>query len=491
MVDFDIAEDGDPQPPEPHGNEAHTESYATAADAIDTRRAVNQLVVQNAEQDFELGLDLLDYRDGQYEAFANGVNIRSSDKALTKLGSPTVGRGFARVADEYVGGAPLSQTNSSAAGDGEATGIVATEDHIYVSNLDERIIKFDRSNFSTSGQFTDAFEVLNGLAYEDGFLYAFGPNSVYRVNSQDMTEDQSYTPDISPTAVGVQDGFGYWADNAGQVKKFEASNLSAGPVDTYSTGVSPSPDMLKFEKGNGYVSGLNTQLRRFNTADMVEEAVSGFGSDYDIGQYDIGLSADHVYISGVDTVYELEKQTLSETGRTFVPQSGEFLRGIATVLGFGYVVNEDSNEIVEFDLSDMTGTGNSFGGHVATPTAIDVTPSGGFSSGGTSFDATLRGWASVDPATEASVSHVFTDLGFVPSNVVVNHDIDLPSGGGVNYTIEDNDGNIVSIPLSDVDTVVDLSSITNSTVSVTVIMSRPTTEDDSPEVDGWAAYFTN
>jgi len=104
MVDFDIAEDGDAQPPENHGNEAHTEAFATASDAVDTRRAVNQLAIQNAEQDFELGLELLEFRDGQYEVFADGSNIAASSGVTTNLGSALDNAGLVELASDSTEG---------------------------------------------------------------------------------------------------------------------------------------------------------------------------------------------------------------------------------------------------------------------------------------------------------------------------------------------------------------------------------------------------
>ena len=65
----------------------------------DTRRSVNQLFVQSARQDFELGLTVLDFSDGQFEIFANDDNIEESPGIDINFGSPLDDAGIAELAD--------------------------------------------------------------------------------------------------------------------------------------------------------------------------------------------------------------------------------------------------------------------------------------------------------------------------------------------------------------------------------------------------------
>ena len=137
----DHANPGDPQPPEEHGNAAHSETFAVDGDAqppeshdhagdelspesvgagsvsvtdsftdpggitytgrigTDTRRSVNQLFVQSARQDFELGLTILEFSDGQFEIFANDDNIEESVGLEVTFGSPLDDAGIAELAD--------------------------------------------------------------------------------------------------------------------------------------------------------------------------------------------------------------------------------------------------------------------------------------------------------------------------------------------------------------------------------------------------------
>ena len=65
----------------------------------DTRRSVNQLFVQSARQDFELGLTVLDFSDGQFEIFANDDNIEESVGLDINLGSSLDDAGVVELAD--------------------------------------------------------------------------------------------------------------------------------------------------------------------------------------------------------------------------------------------------------------------------------------------------------------------------------------------------------------------------------------------------------
>ena len=65
----------------------------------DTRRSVNELFVQSARHDFELGLTVLDFSDGQFEIFADGGRIAESPGLEITFGSPLDDAGIAELAD--------------------------------------------------------------------------------------------------------------------------------------------------------------------------------------------------------------------------------------------------------------------------------------------------------------------------------------------------------------------------------------------------------
>lgn len=70
----------------------------------DTRNAVNQLFIDNARQDFELGLSIIDMDDGQFEIYANDNRIADSSNVSLNLGSPLNGKGTVSLANTATSG---------------------------------------------------------------------------------------------------------------------------------------------------------------------------------------------------------------------------------------------------------------------------------------------------------------------------------------------------------------------------------------------------
>jgi len=70
----------------------------------DTRNAVNQLFIDNARQDFELGLSILDMDDGQFEVYANDNRIADQSNVNLNLGSTLSGKGTVSLASNTTSG---------------------------------------------------------------------------------------------------------------------------------------------------------------------------------------------------------------------------------------------------------------------------------------------------------------------------------------------------------------------------------------------------
>ena len=60
----------------------------------DSRNAINQLFIDNARQDFELGLNIIDMDDGQFEIYANNNQIVETSNVNINFGSPINGNGI-------------------------------------------------------------------------------------------------------------------------------------------------------------------------------------------------------------------------------------------------------------------------------------------------------------------------------------------------------------------------------------------------------------
>jgi len=70
----------------------------------DTRNEVNQLFIDNARQDFELGLNIIDMDDGQFEIYANDNRIVDSSDVNLNLGSPVSGKGTVSMTSSSTSG---------------------------------------------------------------------------------------------------------------------------------------------------------------------------------------------------------------------------------------------------------------------------------------------------------------------------------------------------------------------------------------------------
>jgi len=86
-------------------------------------------------------------------------------------------------------------------------------------------------------------------------------------------------------------------------------------------------------------------------------------------------------------------------------------------------------------------------------------------------------------ANQATATHQTKDLGFVPVEVTLNDDV-IGDDSAVSYTIEDGNGNTVNVSRSDVDTIVDCSNFTSSTITVTANIT-----DLQTDLLEWGAYF--
>lgn len=491
MVDFDIAEDGDPQPPENHGNEAHTESYATAADAIDTRRAVNQLVIQNAEQDFELGLELLDYQDGQYEAFVDGSGILSQTAgADVQLGSETSGLGFAAIGTvERVTGSNYTEIDSvrefvsweiDAADAENGTGVVAGTDGSPVAAV------FDAADLSKLGTFEGHSGGANttDVALSGGYFYSAG-STLKKVDVDTLTEQAEYTGHANPVRhVVVGDTYGYSlalnASSTLEIHKWNKSDMT-GTGDTFEVGGGDLSDSDITLSDNGFLYyGEGTEVGKVDPSNMTATGDT-YTTQYNILVVAAGGSP-YVYVSDELEVAQLNQSDLTATGVSYGERTVSEPNVTADHI---YYPDSFNREVVRFDHNFQREASLSTGGD---PKFFAITSNYGFTSDGSSGD--LIKFSGEEQVTSAEVSHTFQDLGFVPSQVVINDELrqPLPANTTIYYRVEGGGGNVVTVSRSDIDSVVDTSPITSSSISTTAIIERDTTDDPTPQLDSWALY---
>jgi len=78
---------------------------STVQSQIDRHRnSINQLIVDNARQDFELGLNLLEMDNGQFEVYVNNNRIADSSNVNLNLGSTLNGKGTISLSSSSISG---------------------------------------------------------------------------------------------------------------------------------------------------------------------------------------------------------------------------------------------------------------------------------------------------------------------------------------------------------------------------------------------------
>lgn len=93
--------------------------------------------------------------------------------------------------------------------------------------------------------------------------------------------------------------------------------------------------------------------------------------------------------------------------------------------------------------------------------------------------------------TSGYSKHVTQDMEFLPDSLWVTDDVPtLPSNAYVEYEIEDENGNTVTITRDQIDSSVDVSGqIETFSVSATARLKRDTTSDSTPVLDAFSVYM--
>lgn len=95
---------GDVESPVQSVNGKTGEVVITNVGGVDPRRSLNRMAVAIARVEFEQGLDMLDYSDGQYEIYAIDDNVESTTAVEIEYGAATDDEGFVELSEgETVG----------------------------------------------------------------------------------------------------------------------------------------------------------------------------------------------------------------------------------------------------------------------------------------------------------------------------------------------------------------------------------------------------
>ena len=458
---------------------------------IDVRRAVNDLFIQSARQDFELGLNMLDYRDGQYEVFATDDRIRATNAVDLQLGSPLDDLGYVELGEEpSLSGDDFEEQAEFTGHTTRIRSVFVTDSHGYSASDDDTVKQWDPETMDGTGnEFTGHTDTVRAVFVTDehGYSASFD-DTVKQWDPETMeatgNEFTGHTDNVG--SVFVTDTHGYSGDFDSTVKQWDPDTME--PTGNEFAGHTDGARIFSiFVTGSyGYSGAFDDDIVRQWDPDTMEATGNEFTGHTD-HVWSLTVTDSHGYSAGGnDTIKQWDPETMDGTGNEFTGHTDTIYVLFVTDT-HGYSASRDET-VKQWDLETMDGTGNEFTGHTDTVWSVFVTDSLGYSS---SDDGTVKQWTGEAPALSGDVSHTFEDLDFVPDEAVINDDLREPLAdeATVYYEIEDGDGNKQTIQRSEVDTTVDLTGFTSSEVSTTAIIEREDDTVESPELDAWALYL--
>jgi len=449
----------------------------------DVRTSLNDLFVRNAEQDFELGLTQLNYRDGQFEIYADDSKVASITDLNLVLGSPLNNAGFAELVPPSVGS--ISTLVDSFTGHGSNVEAVSgSGDFGYSADGGgETVKKWDVDTMSEQDEFTGHTNYVPSVFVVDTYGYSASfSTTVKKWDVDTMSEQDEFTGHTDEVyIVFVAGSYGYSGGKQGELRKWDVDTMSQQAEFTGHSGTTVVRSIAVGD-GNGYSGADTATVKKWDTDTMSEQdEFTGHSGNI----YSISLDGSLGYSASDDgTVKKWDVDTMSQQDE-FTGHS-DSVYGVFILRDFGYSVSQD-NTIRKWDTDTMTEQSKYDGGF--DPWNGVYADSGYVYAGGDDQTVSKFGEAS-GATTSGNVQHTQQDVGFVPNTAVVSDDLrQLPTDTDVYYEIADDAGNTVTIQRSDIDGEVDLSALNSSVVSTTAYLERPGTDTPSPQLNAWALYL--
>ena len=367
------------------------------------------------------------------------------------------------------------------------------------------------------------------------------PDSMFETDESPFSV---HTNRITFVSVPSDSDFGYSGSADETVRKWDTATMTeasespfGGHPEGVGAGVVPSGGDF------GYTSGsFGDPVRKWDTATMTEVSESPFDGHGGSRARSLFVNPDTAtgFSGGADeTVRKWDTATMTEASESpFGGHNAQVYSVTAdTTSGFGYSGDSfDAYVVRKWDTATMTEASESpFGGHTDTVNSISIDPDTGFGYSA-SGDGTVRKWdtatmteASESPfsASNANVNGVsvqagsnvgysggaippdvqkwvnspegetdgnaktpFKDLGIIPDRLVIGQSATVPANTTLSYKIEDDQGNVETFTQSEVDTEVQLPSISSSTIRATIVLGRDTPDDPTPELNSYAVYLS-
>jgi len=411
------------------------ENVPTLGLTDDQRQSLNDVIQATARNQFENNLAQLNYDGGLFTIYRDVSKIASSSNVSISTLSNGDTNGVVELSKTFFNISTATFSQSIDTQGSRPQGLAWNDDgtKLYEIGLDSD--KIYESNLSTpydisTATFNQSIDTQDdfsrGLAWNDDgtklYEIGSGSNNIYEYNVGTAYDISTATFSQS---INTQDGIPHglaWKDDG--TKLYE---MGRGGGNIYESNLSTPYDI-----------STATFNQSINNQDSFPKGLAW--NDDGTKLYEIGSGSANIYVYNLGTAYDISTATFSQSFNTQddVP-TGLAWKDDGSKL---YEIGDASSNIYESNASGRLSSGSV----VLVSKDLSKAENGGFS----------------NPPSSAVVSQ--------SSNILTNTDI--------TYTLRDGNGNTATVTQSDVDTVVDTSNFTSSTVELEVNLSQSTTNDD-------------
>lgn len=452
---------------------------------------------------FTKGLDVGDVPVSPHGLAFNGDGTKLFVAGgFSKLFEYTLSTGF------DVTTADLTQTFDVSSQDGRARGVAFNNDGskmFIVGNSNDNVYEYDLSTAfaTTTASFTQSFDISSENALPSGVKFNLDGSKMFVVGTGGFNNpvDKVYEYSLST---------GFDISTASFTQSFDVSSEDSNPI-----GIAFNNDGSKM-----FISGQsNAKLFEYDLSTSFDVSTASLTQSFDVSSQDdrprgLAFNGDgsKIFVSGGDDnlllqysmgTQEFDVSTASFTDSFDVSSQEGTPAGVAFndngtkmfVTGrFNLNVYEYSL-VTAFDVSTASFTQSfDISSQVGGPDSLAFNDNGrkmfivgniGIPSNVSEYDVGSGELVSSGNLTLNSKNLSKQENGGFsspPSSVVVSQNANLPNNTDITYTVRDGNGNTVTLTQSDVDTQVDTSNFTSTTVEADVNMSQSRTNNDATPV---------
>jgi hypothetical protein len=443
----------------------------------DLRKSINNLVIETARQDFELGLSALNYSGGGFEIYATDSGVVSTTGVSVSYGSVLDGAGYVALQNRQVGDISvltemLTDRFNLAGADGYLVAAVSNDGAIDFLDISDGTV-IETVELTTADTYVSFIEYSS-----EQFLALCDNGEVHRVDAETRSVEASNVSggyDVKSGAIDKAAGYVYVAtgDTSHTVYQLDYSDLSETGQTFTEHGYTVNG--IVAESGRVWSAANNSEVKTWKASDMsvvsAKDNIIGSTGGY------VKLDSDYLYVADRGGgAKQLDRDSLS------INQTNDVGGDNCTALDIDddYVYTADSGSVLrKIDKSDMSTVQD-----VSLSNDYDLTQTGGY----IFYQYEGRIGGTISPETSGEVIHADITQDSAPSTAVLSDDVTIPPNADVSYELRDGAGNVEQISRSSVGDEVPVD-FSGTEIEVRAILNRDTTDDERAVLDSWALYL--